>query len=116
MNRLVSENSLTHYGVLGMHWGRKRGRVSKSSSNSKAAAQPAAKPRRMSNKEITSRVKRLKLEKELAQLTAKPETKSNIEKLVKAAGTVAALTGSAKSIYENVNAISKMVNAGKAAS
>ena len=114
---LVSENSLTHYGIVGMHWGKRRRTVSKSKV-SRPTSEPTSKPRRMSNKELTNRVKRLKLEKEFNQLTAVPpqQTVSKIEKLIKTAGTIATLTGHADTIYKNLNSISKMAAAGKAAS
>ena len=65
-----------------------------------------AQARRMSNKELRSRVNRLRLEKEFATLSkeTRPGTKPvQIDKAVKALGTVAAVTGSALTIYKNVN-------------
>ena len=100
---------LKHYGVLGMKWGKRKARISKTS-------QPQQKKRRMSNKELTARVKRLRLEKEFRELTAKPKTPSKIEQAVKAAGTVAALTGSAYTIYKNIDGIMKLANTAKKAS
>lgn len=98
------ETFLMHYGVLGMKWGRRRRRVATKNSSKSGRSNGNGK-RRMSNKELTAKVKRLKLEQEYARLTEVPakKTVSKVEKLVKAAGTVAALTGSAATIYKNLN-------------
>ena len=70
----------------------------------------------MSNKELQARIKRLKLEKEFAQLTASPPKTSRVEKLVKGAGTVAALSTSAVAIYQNMDKIAKIYKVAKKAS
>lgn len=100
---------LMHYGVLGMKWGKRKARASKTSVQ-------APKKRRMSNKELQARIKRLKLEKEFAQLTASPPKTSRVEKLVKGAGTVAALSTSAVAIYQNMDKIAKIYKMAKKAS
>ena len=100
---------LMHYGVLGMKWGKRKARASSSS-------EQAPKKRRMSNKELQARIKRLKLEKEFAQLTASPPKTSRVEKLVKGAGTVAALSTSAVTIYKNMDKIAKLYKVAKRAS
>ena len=97
---------LMHYGVLGMKWGKRKTRASKTS-------EQAPKKRRMSNKELQARIKRLKLEKEFAQLTASPPKTSRVEQLVKGAGTVAALSASAVTIYNNMNKIAKIYKVAK---
>lgn len=100
---------LMHYGVLGMKWGKRKAKASNSS-------EQAPKKRRMSNKELQARIKRLKMEKEYAQLIASPPKTSRVEKLVKGAGTVAALTASAATIYKNMEKISKVYKVAKRAS
>lgn len=100
---------LMHYGVLGMKWGRRKARVSKTNGQ-------APKKRRMSNKELQARIKRLKMEKEYAQLTASPPKTSRVEKLVKGAGTVAALSTSAVTIYKNMDKMAKLYKVAKRAS
>lgn len=99
---------LMHYGVLGMKWGKRKARASKSS-------EQAPQKRRMSNKELQARIKRLKMEKEYAQLIASPPKTSRVEKLIKGAGTVAALTASAATIYKNMEKISKVYKVAKKA-
>lgn len=100
---------LMHYGVLGMKWGKRKARASETSKQ-------APKKRRMSNKELQARIKRLKLEKEFAQLTASPPKTSRVDKLVKGAGTIAALSTSAVTIYKNMDKIAKMYQVAKRAS
>ena len=100
---------LMHYGVLGMKWGKRKARASNSS-------EQAPKKRRMSNKELQARIKRLKMEKEYAQLIASPPKTSRVEKLIKGAGTVAALTASAATIYKNMEKMAKVYKLAKKAS
>ena len=100
---------LMHYGVLGMKWGKRKAKSSNSS-------EQAPKKRRMSNKELQARIKRLKMEKEYAQLIASPPKTSRVEKLIKGAGTVAALTASAATIYKNMEKMAKVYKMAKKAS
>ena len=100
---------LMHYGVMGMKWGKRKAKASNSS-------EQAPKKRRMSNKELQARIKRLKMEKEYAQLIASPPKTSRVEKLIKGAGTVAALTASAATIYKNMEKMAKVYKMAKKAS
>lgn len=109
---LYRDQFLKHYGVLGMKWGVRRrsadgGKTSSKKGGSSSSSSSNRTQRRMSNKELTSRIKRLRLEKEYRDLTTvpKPATVSKIDKLVKNAGTVASLSTSAATIYKNLNAL-----------
>ena len=97
---------LMHYGVLGMRWGKRKGRTQNTST---------APRRRMSNKELQARVKRLKLEQEYAKLTTRPETPSKIAKAIAVTGTIAALSANAWKIYENMDKLTKAANAARKA-
>jgi len=108
-NKLFSDDELTHYGVLGMRWGKRGGRSSSGSSGSSSGSGN----RRMTNKELTNRVKRLRLEKEYRDLTAIPKKKSKVESIVKGVGTVATLSTGAVTIYKNYNELQKIVGGGK---
>lgn len=105
---------LRHYGVLGMKWGKRKAKgVTKTykrvgTDPDGAPIYKEVKPRRMSNKELQSRVKRLELEKKFKDLSPKPETGFTIDKAVKTLGTVATVTTSAYTIYKNLDKISKL--------
>lgn len=95
------EDFLEHYGIPGMRWGKGKKTIAKTSGNRK---QTSRTKRRMSNKELTARVKRIRLEKEYEKLTEVPkkEIVSKIEKFVKAADNVSKLSSSAATIYKNL--------------
>ena len=113
-NDEIMQDQLMHYGILGMRWGHRKGGVSTTSSK-KSKNKDAN--RRMSNAELKSRINRLRLEKEYANLTkeTKPSriSKAKVDNAVKTLGTVAAVTGSAMTIYKNVNQVMAMVNKAK---
>lgn len=89
----MNNNELQHHGIKGMRWGVRRSEAQlarlRGGSSAKKTAQPAAKqePEKkaastpakkssgdMTNAELKARVERIKLEKELAQLTAKQKS------------------------------------------
>ena len=116
MGKMINEEELMHYGVMGMRWGvrraSKRSGGSKKGKNKKASRQPQQpqKKRRMSNKELTARVKRMQLEKQYRDLTndLTPKTKSKMEKLVSTADTISKLSSSALTIYKNLNQFAEL--------
>ena len=116
MGKMINEEELMHYGVLGMRWGvrraSKRNGSSKKGKKKKASRQPQQQQqkRRMSNKELQSRVKRMKLEKQYRELTSEliPKEKSKIEKLISTAETVSKLSSSALVIYKNLNQFAEL--------
>ena len=114
MGKMINEEELMHYGVMGMRWGvrraSKRSVGSKKGKKKKASRQPQQPKRRMSNKELQSRVKRMKLEKQYRELTSEliPKEKSKIEKLISTAETVGKLSTSALLIYKNLNQFAEL--------
>lgn len=112
MGKMINEEELMHYGVMGMRWGvRRASKRSGGSKKKKASRQPQQQPkRRMSNKELQSRVKRMKLEQQYRDLTKDltPKKKSKIEKLISTAETVSKLSSSALIIYKNLNQFAEL--------
>ena len=113
MGKMINEEELMHYGVMGMRWGvrraSKRSGGSKKGKNKKAYQQPQKK-RRMSNKELNARVKRMQLEKQYRDLTndLTPKTKSKMEKLVSTTVTISKLSTSALTIYKALNQFAEL--------
>lgn len=112
MGKMINEEELMHYGVMGMRWGvRRASKRSGGSKKKKASRQPQQQPkRRMSNKELQARVKRMKLEQQYRDLTKDltPKTKSKMEKLISTAETVSKLSSSALIIYKNLNQFAEL--------
>ena len=112
MGKMINEEELMHYGVMGMRWGvRRASKRSGGSKKKKASRQPQQQPkRRMSNKELQARVKRMKLEQQYRDLTKDltPKTKSKMEKLISTAETVSKLSSSALTIYKNLNQFAEL--------
>lgn len=113
MGKMINEEELMHYGVMGMRWGvrraSKRSGGSKKGKKKKASQQPQMK-RRMSNKELNARVKRMQLEKQYRDLTndLTPKTKSKMEKIISTADTISKLSSSALTIYKNLNQFAEL--------
>lgn len=105
---MYREQFLRHYGVLGMKWGKRSGNKSTSNTSRKNSSDKPGKKRRMSNKELNSRLKRMKLEQEYEKLAASKATSAKVDKLAKSLATAAALTGSALALYKNLNEMSKL--------
>ena len=111
MGKMINEEELMHYGVMGMRWGvRRASKRSGGSKKKKASRQPQQQKRRMSNKELQSRVKRMKLEQQYRDLTKDltPKTKSKMEKLISTADTISKLSSSALTIYKNLNQFAEL--------
>ena len=112
MGKMINEEELMHYGVMGMRWGvRRASKRSGGSKKKKASRQPQQQPkRRMSNKELQARVKRMQLEKQYRELTndLTPKTKSKMEKLVNTTVTISKLSSSALTIYKNLNQFAEL--------
>ena len=112
MGKMINEEELMHYGVLGMRWGVRRASKRRGGSKKKKASRQSQQQpkRRMSNKELQSRVRRMKLEQQYRDLTndLTPKTKSKMEKLISTADTISKLSSSALTIYKNLNQFAEL--------
>jgi len=114
----INDNEeLKHYGVLGMRWGRRKAQSGYVNTVNKKTGEVTE--RRMSNKELNAKLKRLRLEAEFDRLSTKPSTIPDIEKIAKKAGAIVTMTTGAITLYNNINTIidiskkvSKAINKG----
>ena len=116
-------NELYHYGVLGMKWGiRKDRRGSVGSSKKKTGevekyhedykrAHSKKRVSSMSDAELRSRLNRLQMEQQYRKLSSEKigRGKSFMKKAVTAGATVASVTTTAITIYNNFDKIRKIV-------
>lgn len=117
------ENELYHYGVLGMKWGirkdrRSSTRTSRNRQNrstdysedyKKAHSRKSVKE--MSDAELRSRLNRLQMEQQYANLSQSNVNrgKKYFNNVVKVGTTVAAVTTTGLTIYNNIDKIKKII-------
>lgn len=82
----MSEHSLKHFGVLGMKWGRRRGRSEESRSVSSLRKKSASE---LTNKELEAAIRRINLEKQYTALnpTFVSRGKAQVSSLLKSMGS-----------------------------
>lgn len=127
-----SNNYLQHFGVKGMKWGvhryqnkdgtltpngKKHYRSGLTNQNNPEVHDDYARRHskksisQMSDAELRDRINRMQLEQQYNQLNDySKKGKSQVDKIVKAGTTVATLSGTAITIYNNIDKIKKIIN------
>lgn len=118
--------NLQHHGVLGQRWGVRRtpaqlGRSGNRSSSGKPAekshddykkAHSEKSVKAMSDVELRSRLNRLQMEQQYSKLSSSQVSRGRqyLDKAIKAGTTVATVTSTALTVYNNIDKIRGIVN------
>lgn len=106
-------NTLVHYGILGMKWGIRRtpAQLSRDRGTSKKSSSEKKNVKEMSDDELRKTVNRLQLERQYLQLSSSDVSKGReyIQKIIKAGTTVASVTTTALTLYNNANKIKSII-------
>lgn len=102
-------DDLTHHGVKGMKWGKRKKRPKKLS-KADAMAKDLLDAKRMDQRELQERVNKLRLEHEYVRLnsTKYNDTRSKVDNAVSTMTKISAATGTAILIYNNMDKIIKI--------
>jgi hypothetical protein len=115
------DNTLIHYGILGMKWGirrtpeqlaRARGRSTTDEPHEDYKKAHTSKSiKSMSDAELRNRLNRLQMERQYSQLSESNVSKGKeyAQKIIKAGTTVAAVTTTALTLYNNINKIKSII-------
>lgn len=114
-------NELYHHGIIGMKWGVRKDRSTSSGSRRKKSspshedyqrAHSRKSVKQMSDSELRTRINRLQMEQQYSNLSPRNVSKGKnyFNKIVKAGTTVATITTTGLTIYNNIDKIKKIIN------
>ena len=117
----TNPNELYHYGVLGMKWGVRRNRSNTSSSSKSKRttihddykeAHSKKSVKSMSDSELRTRINRIQMEQQYIKLKTYNVNrgKEYVNKIIKTGTTVAAITTTGLTIYNNIDKINKLIS------
>lgn len=118
----MDQNQLVHYGIKGMKWGVRRTDAQLARARGKTSeAQPVHEDykkahdsksvKSMSDAELRNRLNRLQMEQQYTKLNPKAVNrgKNAVNNILKAGATIATVTSTALTIYNNVDKIRKII-------
>lgn len=107
----MRNSELSHHGIIGMRWGTRRSSP-QSTDGGSSSNKPKKTAKDMSDDELRKVVNRLQMERQYSQLSSSKINKGKeyAQKLFKAGTTVAAVTTTALTLYNNAGKIKAILD------